>query len=82
MYAEYGVHEDWTAVVHARPVGWARYGEESTLFSGMTEVGARRALLRDPLALAVEARVGAALAAGHLPEVIATTTQEGSTIRP
>lgn len=64
LYGEYGLNDDWTVVGHGRPAGWASYGDDSTFFVGMLELGIRRALWTGPISVAMEARAGAAVPSG------------------
>jgi hypothetical protein len=63
-YLEYGLTDTWTLVSMGRPVGWARFGDESTGYVGDLRLGVRRALLRGGVNLAAEARYGYAPAVG------------------
>lgn len=58
LYAEYGLTQNWTLVASSTPLGHARFGREEAWYTGTQQIGARRAILRGPLVMAVEAHVG------------------------
>jgi hypothetical protein len=66
-YFELGVTDDLTAVVRGNPLGFAKLGDESTLYSGMLALGVRYAILRDPLPISIEAHYGYAPPLGDGP---------------
>ncbi len=57
-YAECGVAKDWTLLTSGAPVGFARHGEDDTLFSGRLALGVRRGFLEGPLRAAIELEYG------------------------
>ena len=59
VYGEWGLTDTWTAVVTSTPLGFATV-TDSTVYSGTTLLGVRRALSTGDLKLAVEARAGGA----------------------
>lgn len=74
-YFELGVFERLTAVIRGNPIGWAKFGGESTFYSGMLQLGARYALIVDPLPVSIEASYGYAPPLGDGP--LGTGTIEG-----
>lgn len=58
VYGEYGLTDSWTLVVNAAPIGHARYGDQSTLYTGPDRVGVRRAITTGAMRTAVEVRYG------------------------
>ncbi|MFT4977026.1 MAG: hypothetical protein ACI8S6_002931 [Myxococcota bacterium] len=58
IYGEYGITDAWTLALVTTPLGHTRLPDDSGLYSGLTMLGARRALLTGDLRLAVEARAG------------------------
>jgi hypothetical protein len=58
VYGEYGINDSWTAVVSGSPLGHARLGDQSTLYTGTDRVGVRRAVTTGSVRTAVEVRYG------------------------
>lgn len=79
LYFEYGLDDDLTAVVRATPLGIASFGEETTAYAGMIELGMRVALLRGQVPVALELRYGYAPPLGGTP--VAEGMAEGRAFR-
>lgn len=74
-YFEYGLTDEWTFVGFGRPVGFAEIAGNSAFYMGELNVGVRRSLTVNPVALALEAHYGFAPAVGD--DVLATGSVEG-----
>lgn len=75
LYGELGLTDELTLVVRATPLGYASIADTSTLYSGLTMIGLKLALLRGGLPLALE------VAYGYSPPLdpLATGTGAGAT---
>ena len=58
LYGEYGISDDWTGVIQASPVGFSRYGDRSTVYTGQLKLGIRHGLMTGTHNLAVQVDVG------------------------
>lgn len=79
IYGEVGVHPRLTLVTALTPIGWASIGGESTSYVGPLTVGARVALHRGQLPIAIEAHYGFAPGTG---DVIFDEVRVGNDDRP
>lgn len=57
-YFEVGVLDQLTVVIRGNPVGYASFGDEATLYSGMLRLGGRWSFQTEPFALSVQASYG------------------------
>jgi hypothetical protein len=58
VYGEYGLTDTWTGIVKAMPLGWSSLGDNSTVYSGVAQIGVRRALLQGRHNISVQADLG------------------------
>jgi hypothetical protein len=58
VYAEHGLTDHVTLVGFATPIGWSRYGENATPFTGDNFLGLRQAVATGRLKVAIEGRIG------------------------
>lgn len=57
-YAEYGITDDWTAVLQTTPIGYSRYADNGTVYTGIYKLGIRHGLMTGTHNLAIQADLG------------------------